>query len=253
MRLFLSLFLASFLPAAAAVNPPQPSSCVPKSCRGLHISYPFWLEEPGRPPCGPPSFQLKCNSSGAFLSRSIFQAYRVVGIFVHNSSFHVVDDNLPLATGCPAPPFNISLGIGLGPFVISTLNCELLFLSCKEPLPAVPSGFRRLPCNNTNHSFVSHGGEGKYGSHHNRDWDGIPRSCQLSVVPTLNASDGNGDGHIARMKNGFLLKWTGLSTDCPRCMASGGECMYGNNGVGFACNCSDGMQPDKCVGEFRIF
>ena len=40
----------------------------------------------------------------------------------------------------------------------------------------------------------------------------------LSIVPTLCASDGSGDDHIARMKDVFLLKWTGLSTDCPRCM-----------------------------------
>jgi hypothetical protein len=244
MHLLLSLLLVPFLRAAA--SPAQGATCSPKKCGGLNITYPFWLEEPGGPRCGPPSFQLKCNSSGAFLSRSVLESYRVVSIFVHNSSFHVVDDNLPLATGCPAPPFNISLGIGLGPFLISSTNYELSFLSkCnKEPPQAVPPGFRRLPCNNL--SFVSDGGERKYGSHNGHK--GIPPSCALSVVPTL----GNGD-YIDRMNNGFLLKWTGLSTNCPRCMDSGGECMYANNDVGFACNCSDGIHPEKCGGEFRMF
>ncbi|GJN37556.1 hypothetical protein PR202_gb26527 [Eleusine coracana subsp. coracana] len=208
--------------AAAAARPANLSSCLPKKCGNLDISYPFWLEEPSGARCGSPSFQLKCNSSGAFLSRSVLQSYRVVSIFVHNNSFHVVDDNLPLATGCPAPFFNISLGIGLAPFLISTTNYQLLFLSkCKEPSPSVPPGFRRMPCNNL--SFVN------------------------DVVPTLGAPDGSGDDHVARMKNGFLLKWTGLSTDCPGCVASGGECMYGDNGVGFACKCSDGMHHVKCV------
>jgi hypothetical protein len=55
------------------------------------------------------------------------------------------------------------------------------------------------------------------------------------------------------MKNGFLLKWTRLSTNCLRCMDSGGECMYVNNGVGFACNCSDGIHNEKCGGEFKMF
>ncbi|TVU22026.1 hypothetical protein EJB05_31702, partial [Eragrostis curvula] len=236
----LLLLLAFFLQGAAAASPGQPSSCLPKKCGSLNISYPFWLDEPGQPPCGPPAFQLKCNSSGAFLSRSIYQAYRMVSIFLDNSSFHVIDDNLPLANGCPAPNFNISLGIGLGPFVISRSNYELLFLtSCKEP---PPNGFHRLPCRNL--SFVSDGGEAKYGSYHGQD--GIPPSCVLSVVPTLGASDRNGNDHVAKMKNGFLLQWEGLPTDCPKCMASGGECMYGDTGLAFACNCSDGVHHEKC-------
>jgi hypothetical protein len=245
MRLLFSLLLVSFLrAAAAAASPAQGATCSPKKCGGLNITYPFWLEEPGGLRCGLPSFQLKCNSSGAFLSRSVSESYRVVSIFFHNSSFHVVDDNLPLATGCPAPPFNISLGIGLAPFLIGSTNYELLFLSkCKEPPQAVPPGFRRLPCNNL--SFVSDGGERKYGSHNGHK--GIPPSCALSVVPTL----GNGD-YIDRMKNGFLLKWTGLSTNCPRCMDSGGECMYVNNSVGFACNCSDDIHHEKCGGELDV-
>ena len=96
--------------------PEQPAGCSPspKACGGLNVSYPFWLEEPGRPPCGSLPFQLKCNASGAFLSHSVFQAYRVVAIFARNSSVHVVDENLPFAAGCPAPCpcFNISLGVG---------------------------------------------------------------------------------------------------------------------------------------------
>jgi hypothetical protein len=57
------------------------------------------VEEPGRPPCGPPAFQIKCNSSGSFVSRSVYQAYQVVSIFPDNQSLHVVNHNLPLATG----------------------------------------------------------------------------------------------------------------------------------------------------------
>nr|CAB3476367.1 unnamed protein product [Digitaria exilis] len=67
----LLLLLSSFLGAgASAASAAQPGSCWPKACGDLNITRPFWLEEPGWPPCGPPSFQLTCNSSGAFLSRS---------------------------------------------------------------------------------------------------------------------------------------------------------------------------------------
>ncbi|XP_066308467.1 LEAF RUST 10 DISEASE-RESISTANCEUS RECEPTOR-LIKE PROTEIN KINASE-like 1.2 [Miscanthus floridulus] len=104
------------LVASQTTEPPEQQGCSsPKACGSLNISYPFWLEEPGQPPCGSPSFQLKCNSSGAFLSRSMFQAYRVVNIFYQNSSLHVVDENLPLAAGCPAPCFNLSLSMGFMP------------------------------------------------------------------------------------------------------------------------------------------
>jgi len=121
------LRLSTASPSRGAPEPPpeHPAGCSPspKACGGLNVSYPFWVEEPGRPPCGSPPFQLKCNASGAFLSHSVFQAYRVVAIFARNSSVHVVDENLPLAAGCPAPCFNISLAaMGLGVFAISQAN-----------------------------------------------------------------------------------------------------------------------------------
>ena len=69
------LQLPTIAAASQTTEPPEQQGCSsPKACGSLNISYPFWLEEPGRPPCGSPSFQLKCNSSGAFLSRSMFQA-----------------------------------------------------------------------------------------------------------------------------------------------------------------------------------
>ena len=49
------------------------------------------------------------------------------------------------------------------------------------------------------------------------------------------------------MKNGLLVEWKAVPDDCPKCMASGGECTYGgDDGTKFACDCSG----DKC-GEFR--
>ncbi|CAL4958024.1 unnamed protein product [Urochloa decumbens] len=236
----LLLLLASFLLLAASTSSAEKSpSCWPRTCNGLNITYPFWLEEPGRPPCGPPAFQIKCNSSGAFLSKSIYQAYRVLSIFPENQSLHVVDIGLPLATGCPAPTFNVSL-FG-GPIAFSKANKELLFLGkCTGPSPAsVPAGFRSLPCDNS--SFVRLGDGLNFSSQ--RIQGGIPPGCLFSVVPTLGAPDGNGDDYIAGMNNGFLLEWTEVPGNCPECMASGGVCVYGDN---FACNCSGSLLPEKC-------
>jgi hypothetical protein len=241
------LLLASFvLAGATAATAAQPSSCWPKTCQGLNITYPFWVEEPGRPPCGPPAFQIKCNSSGSFVSRSVYQAYQVVSIFPDNQSLHVLNHNLPLATGCPAPTFNVSLFGGL--IVFSKANKELLFLAkCMgRPSPAVSAGFRSLPCDNK--SFVRLGDGRNFSSQSIHG--GIPPGCLFTVVPTLGLGplDGNGDDYIAGMRNGFLLEWREMPGHCPECMASGGICVYNDK---FACNCSGSFRPESCgAGEF---
>ncbi|XP_025815868.1 LEAF RUST 10 DISEASE-RESISTANCE LOCUS RECEPTOR-LIKE PROTEIN KINASE-like 1.2 isoform X4 [Panicum hallii] len=241
--LLLLLLAYSFLLRPAAASAAQPSSCWPKTCGSLNITYPFWVEEPGRPPCGPPAFQLKCNSSGAFLSRSIYQAYRVESIFPKNRSLHVVDINLPLATGCPAPKFNVS--IVSRPLFFSKANKELLFLGkCTESQPEPSAGFHSLPCDSS--SFVRLGDGRNFSRSHVQG--GIPPSCFFAFVPVLVAPQGNGAEYIASLKKGFLLEWTEVPGNCPGCMASGGECAYGDNGLTFACKCSGSLRPEKCGG-----
>ena len=56
---------------------PAGAACSPKTCGGLNLSYPFWLDEgDGNPPCGSLSFQLRCNGSRALLGCLIFPAHR---------------------------------------------------------------------------------------------------------------------------------------------------------------------------------
>jgi hypothetical protein len=171
--------------------------------------------------------------------------YQVLEIFTENSSFLAVDNNLPLDDGCLPRWFNISLGLGLSPFVISRHNSELLVLfNCTTPQEAVPDGFLRMPC--ASESFIRHGGG--YGAHH--DYPGnLPPACRLSVVPVLGVPGGV-DEYVGSMKGGFLLEWTVPSDNCPRCVASGGQCRYRNDGTGFSCNCSGAVYPDQC-GELR--
>jgi hypothetical protein len=68
------------------------------------------------------------------------------------------------------------------------------------------------------------------------------------MVPILERPSGSRDGYVASMRSGFLLEWAGASDDCPKCVASGGQCAYDDR-LRFACNCTDGMHAEKC-GEF---
>nr|CAB3476383.1 unnamed protein product [Digitaria exilis] len=221
LLLLLHLLATFFLLQPAAAQPSSSCWPRPKACGDLNITYPFWLEESGKPACGPPGFQVKCNSSGAFLSRTPYQAYRVVAIFAENKSLHVVDINLPLDTGCPAPTFNVS--IVPPPLVFSANNSDLLVLGkCTGASPKVPAGFRSLSCDNS--SFVRLG-DGRNFTRDHID-GGIPLGCLFSVVPILGvgALDGNGDDYLRSMRNGFLLEWTDAPAgDCPECIERGGE------------------------------
>uniref|UniRef100_A0ACD5TQP1 Uncharacterized protein n=1 Tax=Avena sativa TaxID=4498 RepID=A0ACD5TQP1_AVESA len=239
----LLLLFASFL----RLPPATIAACSPKACGKLTVAYPFWLEEAGQPQCGSPSFQLRCNATTAraLLAHSILGMYQVVEIFAENSSFIVVDHDLPLDDGCPPVRFNISDGLGLSPFFISKKNRELLVLyNCTERQRSTPQGFLRTVC--ANESFFRLGGE--YGTHHDYPGGLLPTACRLSVVPVLGFP--GDDEYVGSMKGGFLLEWTVASDNCPRCVASGGQCSYANDGAGFFCNCSGAVYPDEC-GEFR--
>lgn len=241
---FLLLLLASILPPP----PPASAACSPRACGDLTVDYPFWLEDgAGRPACGSPSFQLNCNGGKAFLTHSVYGQYQVVRVFVQNSSFVAVDHNLLVSpAGCPKRWFNVSDGIGLGPYTISKKNRELLVLyNCtnqqRRRRRPTPQGFLPTPC--LNESFYHVGGE--YGSHRGHDSGlPLPPACQLSVVPFLGFLDQ--DAYLGSMRQGFLLEWKLTSGDSPKCTASGGQCRYGNTSTGFSCNCSGALYPEEC-------
>ncbi|KAM0858293.1 hypothetical protein ACQ4PT_047916 [Festuca glaucescens] len=233
--------------------PPASTACFSKACGDLTVACPFWLEEAGQQPCGSPSFQLRCNgnhtpSPQALLAHSVFGKYqRAIFFLAENSSFVAVDHNLlvPTPGGCPRWWFDVSASIGLGPYTISRKNRELLVLyNCTKRPQGTPPGFLRMPC--VNESFVHLGGE--YGSQRELGSVPLPPACSLSVVPVLGLP--YGEEYVGSMRRGFLLEWTVPSDNCPRCMASGGQCRYRNDGTGFSCNCSGAVYPDEC-GEFR--
>ncbi|CAD6232525.1 unnamed protein product [Miscanthus lutarioriparius] len=228
MQPLLLLLLASFLLPPAAASAAESSGCWPKACGDLNITYPFWLEEPGKPPCGPPSFRLKCNSSGAFLTKSVYQAYQVLSIFPTTTP------SMWWTTTSRSPPAAQRR---------RKINKELLFLGkCTGFPPAESAGFHSLPCDNS--SFVRLGDGRNFSS--DGIQGGIPPGCLFTVAPFLGSPDENGDNYIANMKNGLLVEWKAVPDDCPKCMASGGECTYGgDDGTKFACDCSG----DKCGGS----
>ncbi|KAF7027383.1 hypothetical protein CFC21_039428 [Triticum aestivum] len=242
----LVLLLAFVLRLHPVASTEDLATCSPNACGNLIVAYPFWLEDEGQPPCGSPSFQINCNGGQAFLSRSLFGGYQVLEIFTENSSFIAVDNNLPLDDGCPPWWFNISLGLGLGPYTISKKNREVVVLyNCtKQQQQVAPPGFSRTGC--ADESFYRLGGA--YGDHQ-REQSGLPPSCRVAVVPVLGFADGS--DYVPSMRQGFLLEWLVVSGDCTKCVTSGGQCSYANDGTGFSCNCSDGVRPIDC-GSKRV-
>ncbi|TVU22031.1 hypothetical protein EJB05_31707, partial [Eragrostis curvula] len=64
------------LTAAASSITAEDTGCRPATCGNLTITYPFWLA--GRDTsCGPPGFQLTCNSSGAGLIGSYIKDFQI--------------------------------------------------------------------------------------------------------------------------------------------------------------------------------
>nr|CAB3476355.1 unnamed protein product [Digitaria exilis] len=130
----------------------------------------------------------------------------------------------PGQSPCGSPPFQ--------------LKCNISGAS-----PEVLPGFRRLNCSG-NDSFVGFGR--RFGSSGVR-YKAIPPGCLVAVVSVLPVLVADRHDYVASMRKGFLLEWTPVSGDCSRCTASGGECMYPDNGVGFSCNCPDGIHyPTSC-------
>ncbi|KAJ1282715.1 hypothetical protein BS78_03G072300 [Paspalum vaginatum] len=113
---------------------------------------------------------------------------RLTCIPTRNKSVHVVDEDLPLATGCPAPTVNVSFPVPA--LTASEANEELLFLDkCTDSKPMNLTGFHSLPCDNT--SFIRLGDGRDFSSHGIQG--GVPKACLFVVVPIRWAPGGNGE------------------------------------------------------------
>ncbi|KAI5004422.1 hypothetical protein ZWY2020_031665 [Hordeum vulgare] len=210
-----------------------------KACGDLSITYRSgWRRAPARPTCGSPSFELKCNSTHAFLSRSILQAVPGGPGLRRQLLLRRRQPQPPPQRRLPPRWFNISLGLGLGPYTISKKNMEVLVLyNCTDQQQAPPPGFSRTRC--ADGSFYRRRGVWRP----QRAGDRPPACSGLAVVPVLGFRTAR---ITSEHEAGVPAQWTVPSDDCPKCEASGGQCRYANDGTGFSCSCSGGVYPDKC-------
>ncbi|KAJ1282717.1 hypothetical protein BS78_03G072500 [Paspalum vaginatum] len=225
------------------------SDCPAVTCGNLTITYPFWSGGRDTSSCGPPAFQLTCNSSasGAFLGSSYM---RVLNIDYRNRSLVAVHILLAADAACSVF-FNVSSAFAITDrFTISASNRELYAMyncsGAQPPLGAVP--VTNCGGSNSSRTFAYLGGG--YGT-------GQPPAnqgrCDLAVFPVLGSeADGATSASYRRLiRAGFRLEWEPVG-DCDACTASGGRCRYDASTSAFECLCSDGSsQMSKCDGRHK--
>ncbi|KAL6626692.1 hypothetical protein ACP70R_030418 [Stipagrostis hirtigluma subsp. patula] len=180
------------------------------------ITYPFWLGGRDTSSCGPPAFQLTCNSSasGAFLSGSYI---RVLDIDYDSRSLVAVHTLLAADADCTIF-FIASCAFAITDrFRISPTNRELY-----------------VPCSgNSSRNFAYLGGI--YGMSRPPANDG---RCELAVFLVLGseAQGATAASYRRLIKDGFRLEWWEPVGDCNACRASGGQpvpvrCQHGGSRV----------------------
>ncbi|TVU22033.1 hypothetical protein EJB05_31709, partial [Eragrostis curvula] len=245
MLLIMLPLLASLHQLTAAANSitAEDTVCRPATCGNLTITYPFWLAGRDASSCGPPSFQLTCNTStaGAFMSGSYI---KVLDIDYGSRSLVAVHALLAADAACSIL-FNVSSAFAITDrFRISDSNRNLYVMSqCDGTLP--PAGAVPVTnCSgNSSRNFVLLGGS--YGSDMPPANDG---GCELTVFLVLGseAAGATAASYRRLIKAGFQLEWDPVG-DCSACSASGGRCRYDNNTAAFACLCSDGsLRSSTC-------
>jgi hypothetical protein len=249
--LLLAIILASLLQlSTGATNATATDSdCPPVTCGNLTITYPFSLAGRDASSCGPPAYQLRCNSSasGAFLRRSYM---RVLDIDYGNRSLVAVHVLVAADAACTVM-FNVSSAFDITDrFTISSSNRELYVMSnCGGTLP--PSGavpVTNCSSNSSSPKFAYLGGG--YGTGAPPGNDG---RCELAVFPVLGseAEGATAASYRRLMRAGFRLEWEAVG-DCNACRASGGRCRYDASTAAFACLCTDGSLRTSACGKLKI-
>ncbi|KAM0842947.1 hypothetical protein ACQ4PT_058032 [Festuca glaucescens] len=232
-------------PAAAAA---AVTTCAPKTCGNITLSYPFWLTDAAQPaPCGPSAFQVDCLAGGrASLSRSFRGGYKLLRVSYADRTVVVANDNVQTnASGCPVPTIDVSASLSLAPFSASAANRQLFFLFNCTPPPA--PGFVDVMCPGTAAVVRL---DAVYNTTAARAAAG---RCNYAVVPVVGSLSPGGSvgGEYPRLlREGYVLEWRASAGDCGACSNSGGQCGYDSNADAFACVCADGSShPARCDGK----
>jgi hypothetical protein len=225
------------------------SDCPTVTCGNLTITYPFTLGGRGKSSCGPPAFQLTCNTSasdGAFLGSSYM---RVLDIDYGSRSLVAVHVLMAADAACSVI-FNESSAFAITDrFTISPSNRELYIMSrCGGTLPPLGAVPVTNCSSNSSRTFAYLGGG--YGTGRPPANDG---RCELAVFPVLGSeADGATSASYRQLiRGGFQLDWEPVG-DCNACRESGGRCRYDASTAAFACLCSDGILRSSTCGELRI-
>ncbi|KAI8022005.1 LEAF RUST 10 DISEASE-RESISTANCE LOCUS RECEPTOR-LIKE PROTEIN KINASE-like 1.2 [Camellia lanceoleosa] len=218
----------------------QYEACVPKTCGGKSISYPFWIQGEQESYCGYPGFELTCQNNHSILQIPE-NNYTVQEIFYGNQSIRISVSNL--GGECLPPIRNLSLEVGKFKFASSDIPYLHILSNCSLSLPGGLLDYNRISCGAKN--------EDVWGSalamfENNKNLSYALGKCKTQVLAPveLNVYDGIEEDYMDVLRRGFVLRWT--ATDCSECESSGGRCGFNESSFHFLCFCKDRPHRVSC-------
>ncbi|KAJ9708235.1 hypothetical protein PVL29_000340 [Vitis rotundifolia] len=220
------------------VDPYFETCSLSRTCGGLKISFPFYIEGLQDPLCGYLGFNVSCLHNTTILTISE-NPYIIHEIFYQNQTLRVSN---ALGNGC------LPLGHDL---LLPNEQLELahpdgtdffFFLSnCSAPLPDNLVRYKINCSGDDGESPVLVMSKG------DSNWVLASEKCGREVKAPFEEKADDGSNEIGEelVRRGFMLKWR--ASDCSMCEESGGKCGFNITDYHFKCFCSDRAHATNCV------
>lgn len=239
LLMHLAIFIFFFLLEKSLCVDPYFETCsLSRTCGGLNISFPFYIEGLQDPICGYLGFNVSCLHNTTILTISE-NPYIIHQIFYQNQTLRVSN---ALGNGClplgrdlllPNEEFELAHPDGTDFF---------FFLSnCSAPLPDNLVRYKINCSGDDGASPVLAMSKG------DSNWVLASEKCGREVKAPFEEKADDGSDEIGEelVRRGFMLKWK--ASDCSVCEGSGGKCGYNISDYHFKCFCPDRPHAKHCV------
>ena len=232
------LALLLVIEKSLCVDPYFKTCSLSRTCGGLNIGFPFYIEGLQDPLCGYLGFNVSCLHNTTILTISE-NPYIIHQIFYQNQTLRVSN---ALGNGClplgrdlllPNEEFELAHPDGTDFF---------FFLSnCSAPLPDNLVRYKINCSGDDGASPVLAMSKG------DSNLVLASEKCGREVKAPFEEKADDGSDEIGEelVRRGFMLKWK--ASDCSVCEGSGGKCGYNISDYHFKCFCPDRPHAKHCV------